>query len=207
MKNNESDEETEDIDKLVAELKDSANRYAAENTRLKQELETTQQNLAAQENILLSEAKAEDTNYSEENFEKNKKELQYLIHAFGLKIDNEKEYLRETLNGEVEKGKSFSSLVVILSVAYYIMRAKIFETVAQNSLKQQSTMHNFLKLEKEDLVKNYEKTIDRLKQRLDEKKAIAKENAANQTRGQDLIKLQKEVQLWKTKAHKYQTCL
>lgn len=105
MKNNESDEETEDLDKLVAELKESANRYASENSRLKQELETAQQNLAAQDNILLADAKAEDTTYSEENFEKNKKELQYLIQAYGLKIDNEKEYLRETLNGEVEKGK------------------------------------------------------------------------------------------------------
>lgn len=58
------------------------------------------------------------------------------------------------------------------AIAYYILRAKIFEQLAQNSLRQQTVMHKSLLREKEELSANYEKTIDRLRQRLDEKKVI-----------------------------------
>lgn len=68
-------------------------------------------------------------------------------------------------------------------------------------------MHKALKSEKEELVSSYEKTVDRLKQRLEEKKAITKQNAQNEANSKEVKRLQEELKGWKAKAKKYKYSL
>lgn len=87
------------------------------------------------------------------------------------------------------------------------MRAKIFEKVAQNSLRQQTIMHSALKEEKDTLVANYEKTVNRLKQRIEENKNIVKQNTENEVKSKEFTKMKQDLEVWKKKALKYRKCL
>lgn len=87
------------------------------------------------------------------------------------------------------------------------MRAKIFEKVAQNSLRQQTIMNSALKEEKDSLVANYEKTVNRLKQRIEENKNIVKQNTENEVKSKEFTKMKQDLEVWKKKALKYRRCL
>lgn len=87
------------------------------------------------------------------------------------------------------------------------MRAKIFEKVAQNSLRQQTIMNSSLKEEKDSLVANYEKTVNRLKQRIEENKNIVKQNTENEVKSKEFTKMKQDLEVWKKKALKYRRCL
>lgn len=99
---------------MVTELKDRANKFQSENSRLKQEIEQMQANLEAERNVFLANSQAEtDTGYNEENFERRKKEIEYLIKTFGLRIENEKDYLREIISSQSDKRMYFNFTITL----------------------------------------------------------------------------------------------
>jgi chaperonin GroEL (HSP60 family) len=98
-------EETDNIDSIVTQLKDSVDKFKIENNRLKRELEGVKDDLQAERLIFQSKIKPES--YTQPNYEKQKRELEYLIKVYSLKIDNQKDYLREVLNENNDKGNIF----------------------------------------------------------------------------------------------------
>ena len=54
---------------------------------------------------------------------------------------------------------------------------------------------------------NYEKKVDRLKQRLQENKQMKKQNDENEARGQEVVKLNRELNNYKQKVQGYQRAL
>lgn len=100
----DKDDDEQDLDSLLIELKDSVSRFQSENERLKRDLDTANQGLEA-ERRFYRESQNLDLKYDPDTFERNRKELEYLIQNYGLNIRNEKDYLRQICQPNGEKGK------------------------------------------------------------------------------------------------------
>jgi len=91
-------EDVQDLDTLVAELKESVTRFQTENERLKKELEASQIGIEAERKLHRQELPKVDEAYVPEDAERNMKEMEYLIHTYGIHIENERDYFRQVLN-------------------------------------------------------------------------------------------------------------
>ena len=97
----------EDLDTLVAELKDSSARCQAENDKMRKEMQTIKSDLEAERKIFESKLKI-DKEFKEEDFEPKMRELEYLIHTYGVHIDNKNDYMKEILHSKTNKSKAWS---------------------------------------------------------------------------------------------------
>lgn len=87
------------------------------------------------------------------------------------------------------------------------MKTKIFEQIAKASFKQQTTSNEYYKQERQTLISNYEKTIDRLKKRIDDNKIAERQVSENLAASKDLKQAKIELNNWKSKALKYKSAL
>lgn len=71
-------------------------------------------------------------------------------------------------------------------------------------MSQVNKIHTYFTMERENLISTYENSIDRLKQRLDEKKAVEKEAQRQQANSEEVKRLSKLVNEWKIRATRYQ---
>jgi hypothetical protein len=70
---------------------------------LKKELDATKEGLEA-ERKFYRESQNLEQKYDPVAFERNRKELEYLIQTYGINIQNEKDYLRQVIHPDGEKG-------------------------------------------------------------------------------------------------------
>ena len=171
-----------------------------ENNKIKQELANTQNNMEAERKSFQYNLVSDiSTPMNEEDFEKKQQELEFLIQLHGVRIDSHEEYLKEIIsksNSDREK-----------EIAYYLMKTKILDQISKASFKQQTTLNQYFKSEKQTLISNYEKTIDRLKKRIEDNKIAERQVIENAAATKELHQIKSELNTWRSKALKYKSSL
>lgn len=175
-------------------------KLQSDNNKLKQDLARSEVNIEAERRSfhcnLISDV---DPPLSNTNFENKSKELEYLIEAHWVRIDGHEEFVKEVIsksNSDREK-----------EIAYYLMKTKIFEQIAKSAFKQQTAWNEHFKQERQTLISNYEKTIDRLKKRIDDNKIAEKQVSENLAASKELKQARFDWNNWKAKALKYKSAL
>ncbi|CAI2368489.1 unnamed protein product [Moneuplotes crassus] len=179
----------EELEKVIQQLKDSTACYKSENNKLKREVENIRADSEAERKIFQVNVKSEEK-FTEAEFVKKARELEYLIHTYGTSIENKQDYLREILNTKTDK-------------TYYLMKAKILEKVAKNSFVQLTVMQLNFQKEKEALISSYESQLKEAREQLEQTKVSHIQQLESNSAREEIVKLSKQLSKTKQEGQKY----